>query len=237
MYISFRNYKYDSGPHRVQTGPSYEGYVVLSSGIRDTGADLGVVVAGSPSYSGTYSTAWREVPEAISGYWNDYENVNYAPSGLLSSYQGYRPVTTETIAGRQVQTFAGPDYGVRDAGKYTYFDGQAPYLQDYDPYDTPTGNTGQQGLTGGGVTHGRYEGGIITNSFGSQGTADRSEWVYNPPVYCKTYTETQRSDSPGLMSTATRFIYRGRAAKYVSNYGALYYQLPESVRNIYRKLG
>lgn len=237
MYIPYRNYKYDSGPHRVQSGPSHEGFIVLSSGIRDTGADLGVIVDGSPSYSGIYSTAWRQVPAAISGYWNNYENVDYAPSGVLSSYQGYRPVTVDTIAGRKVQTFTGPDYGERDAGKYTYFGGSAPDSQVYDPYNTPTGNTGQQGITGGGVSHGRVEGGILTNSLGPQGTANRSEWVYNPPVYCKTYTQTIRTEEPGLMSVPFRFIYRGGAAKHVSNYGSVYYQLPESVRNLSRKLG
>jgi hypothetical protein len=237
MYIPFRNYKYDSGPHRVQSGPSYEGYVVVSSGIQDTGADIGKIVDGSPNYSGVYSTAWKQVPTAVSGYWNDYENINYAPSGVLSSYEGYRPVTVETIAGRKVQTFTGPDYGVRDAGKYTYFNGSAPDSQAYDPYNIPTGNTGQQGLTGGGVTHGRYEGSILTNSLGSLGSANRSEWVYNPPVYCKTYTQTIRTEEPGLMSVPFRFMYRGGAARYVSNYGSVYYQLPESVRNMYRKLG
>jgi hypothetical protein len=237
MYISFRNYKYDTGPHQVQTGPSYEGYVVVSSGIQDTGADVGKIVAGTPSYSGTYSTDWRQVPAAVSGYWNDYENSQYMPSGVLSSYQGYRPVTVDTIAGRKVQTFTGPDYGVRDAGKYTYFEGSAPDTQVYDPYNTPTGNTGQQGITGGGVTHGRYEGTILTNSLGPQGTANRAEWVYHPPVYCKTYTQTIRTEQPGLMSIPFRFMYRGRAAKYVSNYGSIYYQLPEGVRNMYRKLG
>lgn len=237
MYISYRNYKYDQGPHRVQTGPSSQGYQVVSSGIRDIGADVGVIVDGSPSYSGTYSTAWRQVPPAIPGYWNNDQTVNYEPSGVLSSYDGYRPVTVDTIAGRKVQTFTGPDYGVRDAGKYTYFGGSAPDSQVYDPYNTPTGNTGQQGITGGGVTHGRYEGGILTNSLGPQGTANRAEWVYNPPVYCKTYTQTIRTEEPGLMSVPFRFMYRGGAAKYVSNYGSIYYQLPESVRNMYRKLG
>lgn len=237
MYISYRNYKYDKGFHEVQSGPSHEGFLVVSSGITDTGADLGKVVDGTPNYSGYYSTAWRTTPSAVSGYWTDYENVNYAPSGLLSSYQGYRPVTFDKIAGVQAATFTGPDYGVRDAGKYTYFAGAAPDTQNYTPYNTPEGNTGAQGKTGGGVTHGRYEGGILTNILGSQGTSNRSEWVYNPPVYCKTYTQTVRTQDPGLMSTAFRFVYRGRSSSYVSNYGSIYYQLPESVRNMYRKLG
>jgi hypothetical protein len=69
---------------------------------------------------------------------------------------------------------------------------------------------------------------------GSQGTANRAEWVYNPPVYCKTYTETVRSTAPGLMSATLRYIYRGGATRYVSNYGSLYLQGPEGVRNLVR---
>ena len=237
MYVPFRNYKYDTGPHEVQSGPAHEGYIVVSSGIQDTGADLGKIVAGTPNYSGYYNTDWRQVPPAVSGYWNDYREVQYSPSGVLSSYDGYRPVTVDTIGGVKTSTFTGPNYGVRDAGKYTYFGGSAPDSQNYDPYDTPGGNTGAQGITGGGVTHGRYEGGILTNVLGSQGTSNRSEWVYNPPVYCQTFTQTFRSQEPGLMSTPFRYMYRGRAAKYVSNYGSIYYQLPESVRNLSRKLG
>jgi len=237
MYLPYRNYKYDKGPHEVQTGPNYEGYIVLSSGIQDTGADVGKIVGGSPNYSGYYTTDWRQVPPAVSGYWTDYQQVDYSPSGVLSSYEGYRPVTVDTIAGVKTSTFTGPDYGVRDAGKYTYFGGTAPNNQNYDPYNTPSSNTPAEGITGGGVTHGRYEGGILTNIFGSQGSANRSEWQYNPPVYCKTYTETERNDEPGAVSSTFRFIYRGRASKYVSNYGSIYYQLPESVRNVYRKLG
>lgn len=237
MYLPYRNYKYDKGPHEVQSGPDHEGYIVLSSGIQDVGADLGKIVDGTPNYSGYYSTAWREVPPAVSGYWTDYQHVNYAPSGVLSSYEGYRPVTVDTIAGVKAATFTGPDYGVRDAGKYTYFAGAAPDSQNYTPYNTPEGNTTTQGITGGGVNHGRYEGGILTNILGPQGTVNRSEWVYNPPVYCKTYTQALRTQEPGLMSTVFRYIYRGGAAKYVSNYGSVYYQLPESVRNLNRKLG
>jgi len=37
-------------------------------------------------------------------------------------------------------------------------------------------------------------------------------------VYCKTYTETLRSQSPGLMSTPLRYIYRGNSTQYNLNY-------------------
>jgi len=233
-YIPLSNYKYDSGPHRIQSGPISEGYIVLSSGILDVGADLGVVTAG-PATSGVYSTtAWRAVPPAVSGYWTDFTENNYDPSGVLSVYNGYRPLSVTTIANAKIQTSLGPEFGVRDAGKYTYFGGAAPDNQNYTPYNTPEGNTAAQGKTGGGVTHGRYEGGLLTNSLGSQGTSNRAEWVYNPPVYCKTYTETVRSTAPGLMSSTLRYIYRGGASRYVSNYGSIYYQGSESVRNLVR---
>lgn len=237
VYIPYRNYKYDKEPHRVQTGPVHEAFLVVSSGIQDVGADVGVVVEGTPNLSGYYSTDWRTVPVAMSGYWNNYEHTAYEPSGLLSQYDGYRPITTSTIAGVKAQSLSSPDFGLRDAGKYTYFGGNAPADQNYNPYNTPEGNSAAQGKTGGGVTHGRYEGGLLTNRLGSQGTSNRSEWQYHPPVYCKTYTETVRADDPGLMSTALRYIYRGRSTRYVSNYGAIYYQNPESVRNLIRKLG
>lgn len=237
VYISYRNYRHDEEPHRVQTGPVHESFIVSSSGIQDVGADLGVIVEGPPNSSGYYSTDWRTVPSAMEGYWTNYQNTIYQGSGVLTAYDGYRSISTTSIAGVKVQTPGTPDYGVRDAGKYTYFGGSAPDSQNYTPYNTPEGNTTAQGKTGGGSTHGRYEGGILTNTLGSQGTGARSEWVYNPPVYCKTYTRLYRSDSPGAMSVAYRDVYRGGAAKYVSNYGSIYYQAPESVRNIIRKLG
>jgi len=168
---------------------------------------------------------------------SDGITVSFPVFNTLALQNGYRSIFTTTIAGVKVQTPGTPDYGVRDAGKYTYFGGSAPDSQNYTPYNTPEGNTAAQGKTGGGSTHGRYEGGILTNTLGSQGTGARSEWVYNPPVYCKTYTRLYRSDSPGAMSVAYRDVYRGGAAKYVSNYGSIYYQAPESVRNIIRKLG
>ena len=244
-YIPLSNYEYDSGPHQIQSGPVSEGYIVLSSGILDVGADLGVVTPG-PATSGVYSTtAWREVPPAISGYWTDFEENHYDPSGVLSVYNGYRPLSVTTIANAKVQTSLGPEFGVRDAGKYTYFGGAAPDNQNYTPYNTPGFNSPYayndetkkfegQGHTGGGVTHGRYEGGLLTNILGSQGTSNRSEWRYHPPVYCKTYTETIRSTVPGLMSPPLRFVYRGGASRYVSNYGSIYYQGSESVRNLVR---
>jgi hypothetical protein len=67
-YLSLPNFKYDSGPRRIQSGPNHEGYVVLYSGVQSTGPDEGIVVAGAP-LSGTlaqgawdYDANWRYVP-------------------------------------------------------------------------------------------------------------------------------------------------------------------------------
>ena len=233
VYTPLSNYKYDSGFHRIQSGPNHEGFVVLSSGIQDTGADLGVITPGPPNSGSWYlTTEWRTVPQAISGYWTDYENSDYLPSGSLSSYNGYRPLSVTTIANAKVVTSTGPQYGLRDEGKYTYYGGIAPSNQSYNPYNTPDANTAAEGSTGGGVTHRNYEGTLLTNILGSQGTADRSQWVYNPPVYCQTFTETVRSTAPGLMSSALRYVYRGRSTRYAYNYGSVYLQGSESVRNM-----
>lgn len=235
VYTPLSNYKYDQGFHRIQSGPNHESYIVVSSGIQDTGADLGVIVPGPPNSGSWYVTnQWRQVPQAVSGYWTDYENTDYLPSGSLSSYTGYRPLSVTTIANAKVSTSAGPNFGLRDKGAYVYFGGTAPSNQNYNPYNTPDANTAAEGKTGGGVTHGINESYLLTNSLGSQGTANRSEWQYNPPVYCKTYTETVRSQVPGLMSAALRYVYRGSSSRYAYNYGSVYLQNSESVRNMVR---
>jgi len=234
VYAPLSNYKYDDGYHRIQSGPVHPTYIVVSSGIQDTGADYGIVTAGPPN-SGLYTTtAWRQVPQAVSGYWVDYENNDYLPSGSLSAYTGYRSLYTTTIANAKVVTSTGPEFGIRNAGTYRYYNGIAPSNQAYTPYDTPASNTSAEGRTGGGVTHRSYEGSLLINVLGSQGTADRSQWRYQPPVYCQTFTETVRSETPGLMSTALRFVYRGKSTRYAYNYGSVYYQAPEGVRSMVR---
>jgi hypothetical protein len=232
MYTPLSNWRHDVGPRRVESGPAHEGFIVVSSGIQDQGADLGVVTAGPPDrYTGLLSTAWRAVPPAVSGYWTDFSNVDYAPSGALSSYVGYRPLGTSKIANAKVSSAYGPQFGARDAGAYTYFRGTAPDTQRYTPYNTPDNNSAAQGYTGGGVTHARYEGGILTNPTNDT-SGSRASWQYNPPVYCQTFTETVRSTTPGLMSSPLRFVYRGKSSRYAYNYGSIYYQAPEGVRTM-----
>jgi hypothetical protein len=216
VYTPLSNYRYDSGPHQIQSGPNRESYQVVSSGIVDLGADYGLVVAGPPT-SGIYSTdAWRAVPAAV-----------------LSAYEGYRPLGVSTIANAKVQTSYGPQWGVRDTGKYTYFGGTAPDNQAYNPYNTPEGNTAAQGHTGGQSLQQRYATTLLTNPTNDT-SGSRASWIYHPPVYCQTFTEVARSETPGLMSTDLRYVYRGRAGNYVSNFASIYHQLPEGVRSIVR---
>lgn len=234
-YIPLTNYKYASGPHQLQSGPDHEAFLVVSSGIVDVGVDLGRIAPGIPNSGLWYVTDdFREVPQAVSGYWIDYTpGVAYQPSGALSAEEGYRPLGFSTIAYAKVQTSFSSNFGVRQTLPYTYFGGVAPDNQDYSPYKTPDSNTVAEGITGGGVTHGRYEGGLLTTAVGS-GVATRADWVYNPPVYCRTYTEATRAQVPGLMSAVIRTIYRGGSTRYVSNLGSVYFQGSEGVRNLVR---
>jgi hypothetical protein len=242
FYLPLRNFKHDSGPRRVQSGPNREDYIASSSGIQDLGADEGFVVAGPP-LSGVFgqppvgnTTAWRYIPSTLATQSGSIDPTAYnTTTTALDYYDGYKPSFKAAIAGASVRTSLGADYGVvtpRQAPlqpnvgvtrpeKYMYFGGVAPSNQAYTPYNTPDANTAAEGTTGGPVTHRNYESGNLLNVLGSQGTSDRSQWRYSQPVYCKTYTETVRSEAPGLMSTATRYMYRGGSTTYSFNYGAL----------------
>lgn len=213
VYTPLTNYKYDSGPHRIQSGPNHEGFIVVSSGIQDTGADLGVITPGPPNSGSWYlTTQYRAVPQAVSGFWTDYEDVNYLPSGSLSAYTGYRPLFPTTIAGAKVVTSTGPEFGVRDTGTYNAYIGVTP----------PAGTSLNSNYLSSRLTT------IQPNASGNP----RSAWIYNPPTYCQSFTEQVRSTSPGLMSSFLTFTYRGKAASYVYNYGSVYLQGAESVRNM-----
>jgi hypothetical protein len=157
----------------------------------------------------------------------------YNVSGALDTYDATRIYTRNTVAGAQIASAIGPETGavkprggalqsnsnVTQPEKYMYFGGAAPDNQNYSPYNTPDANSAAEGKTGGGVTHKTFESSLLTNVLGSQGTSDRSQWRYHQPVYCKTYTETKRSEVPGLMSTPLRAVYRGGSTSYNYNYG------------------
>lgn len=337
-YTPLSNYKYSTGFHRIQSGPNYEGYIVVSSGIQDTGADLGIIVAGPPNHTygdiynaqittflnvkvanpgtgnvfyinsqpqaviqlrrgqtfifdqsdpsnaghpfrlsttsnGTHgggvqytvgvttsgtpgtpnsytqivvadsapdtlyyycsihsnmgssavvanvnstqwykSTAYRTVPQAVSGFWTDYEDTDYLPSGSLSSYTGYRPLFPTTIANAKVITSTGPEFGTRDTGTYNSWTGATP----------PAGTS----------LNSNYLSSRLSTTNPNATGNPRSAWVYNPPTYCQEFTEYTRSDFPGLMSSFLTNTYRGKSSRYVYNYGSVYLQNAESVRNM-----
>jgi hypothetical protein len=226
-YLSLPNFNYDSGPRRIQSGPDHEGYVVLYSGVQSTGPDEGIVVAGAP-LSGTlalgawdYDANWRYVPSTLPSQSGGLDPTPYNVSGALDTYDATRIYTRNTVAGAQIASAIGPETGstVNRPEKYMYFGGAAPDNQNYSPYNTPDANSAAEGKTGGGVTHKTFESSLLTNVLGSQGTSDRSQWRYHQPVYCKTYTETKRSEVPGLMSTPLRAVYRGGSTSYNYNYG------------------
>lgn len=248
-----RNRRHDSGPRQIQSGPSHttdpvrdtNSYVIVGSGytdslgnyvswygVNDVGADYGYVVAGPPN-SGAYVTdEWRAVPAAPSGFWTDWEDGYYVGSGTLDTIDGFRSHTTVTIANAKVETSYEPQFGVREGRTFTYFRGIAPDNQNYDPYQTPSDNTSAAGgITGGGVTHARYEGTLLTNPTADT-SGSRASWQYNGPVYCQTFTKAERPGVPGAMDSITRSIVRGKSTRYSYNLGGVYGMLGEGIRNM-----
>ena len=238
-YFALPNFKHDSGPNRIQSGPDHQGYTVLFSGVQSTGVDEGIVLYASP-LSGTlltkawdFDSNWRYIPSTLPSQSISLDPTPYDASGVLDTYRAARIYTRDNVAGAQAASVIGPETGkitprggALQAGAnvgrpetYMYYGGGAPDNQNYSPYNTPDANTAAEGKTGGGVTHRNYESSLLTNLLGSQGTSDRSQWRYHQPVYCKTFTETQRSAKPGLMSSTLRYIYRGSATSYAYNYG------------------
>ena len=249
-YLPLPNFNHDSGPRRIQSGPDHEGYLVLYSGVESTGADDGLIVAGSP-LSGTvesgvwgYDANWRYVPTVTVTQQETRDPTPYNVSGTLDTYDGTRIYTRDNVGGAQAASAIGPETGkinprggalqpranVTRPETYMYYGGAAPDNQDYSPYNTPDANSAAEGKTGGGVTHRSYESTLLTNVLGSQGTSDRSQWRYHQPVYCKTYTETKRSDTPSLMSTPIRSVYRGGSTGYSLNYANQLLSTPGSFK-------
>lgn len=247
-----RNKRTDRGARRIQSGPDHsfddlnlrQTYQVVGSGYTDSlgnyiswygvnnqGADFGIRTDGPPQSGGIITTDWRAVPPAVSGFWTDYQEIYYTPSGALSIEQGYRISSRLSVANANVQSAYSPDFGVREGRTFTYFGGVAPDTQDYAPYNTPASNTPTQGYTGGGVTHARYEGTLLTNPT-NDNSGSRTAWVYNPPVYCQTFTETIRSTVPGAGDVPLRRIYRGKSTRYSYNLGGIYGVLGEGIRNM-----
>jgi hypothetical protein len=237
-YVPLNNYNYDSGYRRIQSGPNHQGFIVLTSGSSAYGANEGIVVPGSP-LSGNllngvwdYDSNWRYVPTTLPNQSGSLDPTPYNASGALDTYNAARIYTRDNVAGAQAASAIGPETGkvnprggalqpganVTRPETYMYFGGGAPDNQDYSPYNTPDANTAAEGKTGGGVTHRNYESSLLTNLLGSQGTSDRSQWRYHQPVYCKTFTETRRSATPGLMSSPLRYVYRGPSTSYNYNY-------------------
>jgi hypothetical protein len=237
-YVPLNNYNHDGGYKRIQSGPNHQGFIVLTSGSTAYGADEGIIVPGSP-LSGNltqgvwgYDANWRYVPSTLPSQSGALDPTPYNVSGALDTYDATRIYTRDNVGGAQAASAIGPETGkvnprggalqpradVTRPETYMYFGGAAPDNQDYSPYNTPDANSAAEGKTGGGVTHRSFESSLLTNVLGSQGTSDRSQWRYHQPVYCKTYTETRRSESPGLMSTPLRYVYRGSASSYNYNY-------------------
>lgn len=254
-YASLTNWKYDNNLyHSVQSGPQRTGsnlnltdtYLTTSSGyfwsagnqqttfgVNNEGADFGVVVAGTPNLSGYYSTEWRRVPPTVSGYWSGYENTYPHSSGVLTVYEGYRRQALISTANSTVQTAFGPQPGLKDIGSFTWFGAAVPDNQFYDPFYTPADNTAVQGITGGPNTYQRVKFPLITNPTNDT-SGSRAAWEYHQPVYCQTFVEAVRSDSPGATATVVRNMYRGRSSRYIPNYGSVYGVLGEGVRNLVR---
>ena len=183
-----------------------------------------------------YSTAWRAVPPAVSGYWTNYENTQPHASGLLDSYVGFRAQGLYSTANASVQTAYGPEPGLRNFGTYTWYGEQVPDNQLYSPFKTPGSNDNSidgGGITGGGVTHPRLRAPSLTNPTNDE-SGSRAAWVYHQPIYCQSLTETRYTGVPGQMGSPVRNSYRGKSSRYVPNYGSVYGVLGEGVRNMVR---
>lgn len=257
-YTPLTNWKYDKSLyHPIQSGPqrtaddldlrdiygtSSSGYVTPSgtkqtwNAVLDLGADFGRIPVGPPNLSGYFTTEWRAVPPAPSGYWTNYDNVQPRASGLLTSYEGFRAQTLYSTANSTVQTAYGPQPGLRNKGSYTWYGEQVPDNQLYSPFQTPSSNDNTidgGGITGGAVAQPRVQAPALTNPTNDT-TGSRAAWVYHYPAYCQTFTETRYTGVPGQMGAPVRNSYRGKSSRYVPNYGSVYGKTGEGVRNMVR---
>ena len=254
-YAALTNWRYDKNLyHKIQSGPQRTGdqldltdtYKLVSSGFKwtddqqqsfytviDQGTNFGIITPGPPNLSGYFSTQWRQVPTAVSGFWTDYTNIPWHVSGALNIYNGFRYQSLYHTANATVQTALGPQPGLINHGAYTWFGNAVPDNQRYDPFQTPADNTPQEGSTGGPNSYQRARFPMLTNPT-NDSSGSRRAWKYHQPVYCQTFVETVRSGQPGFMSTAIRRMYRGRSTRYVSNYASIYGVNGEGVRNIIR---
>lgn len=183
-----------------------------------------------------FSTDWRSVPPAPSGYWTNYENTQPHASGLLDSYVGFRAQGLYRTANATVQTALGPQPGLRNFGTHTWYGEQVPDNQIYSPFQTPSSNDNTLdggGITGGGITHPTVASPTLTNPTNDT-SGSRAAWVYHYPVHCQSFTETRYTGVPGQMGQPVRNSYRGKSLRYVPNYGSVYGVLGEGVRNMVR---
>ena len=254
-YAALTNWKYDKNLyHSIQSGPQrtasdlnlIDTYQLISSGyrtpwgyqqtyytIQSQGTDFGIVTPGPPNSSGYLNTEWRSVPTAVSGFWNNYNEIWPHISGALNIRDGFRYQGLIKTANATVQTAFGPEPGLSDRGPYTWFGASVPDNQRYQPFLTPEGNTAAEGSTGGPNSYPRAQFPALTNPTNDT-SGSRAAWVYHQPVYCETFVESVRSGVPGNLSSVIRRMYRGKSSRYVSNYGSIYGVLGEGVRGMVR---
>ena len=258
-YAALTNWKFDKNVyHNIQSGPARPGndtglkqqYIILASGydwrpgvqqtqeqLFDIGPDFGIITPGPPQqdYEGEgrwlNTDQWRAVPAMMSGFWTDYTVAMIPPgsSGVLTVVNGYRRSAMLKTANSFVQTAYGPEYGSRSIG--TFYGGRSPFQQNYQPWKSNVSEQlpGAVDLPTTKYPTIAYEGPVTNPTPGIQ------DWTYAPPVHCMIFQSMERSGIPGLMSTVVPGMYRGRASRYVYNYGSAYGQGAESaVRGMIR---
>ncbi len=191
------------------------------------------------------TTDWRQVPPAVPGFWTNYNFwVNPQVEGELNVQDGFRYQNIyKSPTSATVQTALGPPPGLRDIGSFTWWDNSPPstIANRYQPFETPTREFAEasssfgesvNNSTGGPITYPRVR--MPACDFVIEGSRSRADYIYHPPVYCQTFTETIRTGVPGAMGERILRMYRGRSSRYVYNYGSVYGVGGEAARNIQR---